>query len=56
VLVVHGLLGRFSVLDVLVHLSRIYKVKLGDGWAVAEIPRASAKILEKLDNHITQNL
>jgi len=56
VLVEHKLLARFSVLDVLVHLSRIYKIKIGDNWELSEIPKKTVKILEKLDKHITKNL
>jgi len=50
------LLVRFSVLDVLVHLSRIYKIKIGNNWELSEVPKKTLKILEKLDKHITKNL
>lgn len=55
-LVERKLLARFSVLDILVHLSRIYKIKIGNDWELSEIPKKTLKILEKLDKHITKNL
>jgi len=55
-LVERGLLGRYSVNDILVHLSRIYKLKVDGDWVISEIPKKSRQILEKLDPHITKNL
>jgi len=51
-----GLLLRFSVLDVLVALSRICMVRLDGGWVVSEVPKKTMKIFEKLDKSITKNL
>ncbi len=41
--------------DVILHLSRIYKLKIQGNWALSEIPKKSRKIIEKLDLklHIT---
>lgn len=55
-LVDRGLLKKYSPMDVLISLSRIHKLKLGDEWVISEIPKKTNQILEKLDPHITKNL
>jgi len=49
------LLKKYSVKDVIVHLSRIYKLRISDKWVLSEIPKTSRKLLEKLniELHIT---
>lgn len=49
------LLQKYSVKDVLIHLSRVYKTKIGENWMLAEIPKQSKLIMDKLDVsiHIT---
>ena len=49
------LLTNLSPKDVILHLSRIYKLKIEGKWILSEIPKKSRKIIEKLDLtvHIT---
>ncbi len=47
------LLKRFSPNDVLIHLSRIYKLKIQDKWVTSEIPKKTKTIMEKINIHIT---
>jgi transposase len=49
------LLKNCSPKDVILHLSRIYKLKIEKKWILSEIPKKSRKIIEKLDFtvHIT---
>jgi len=49
------LLANCSPKDVILHLSRIYKLRIEGKWILSEIPKKSRKILEKLDFavHIT---
>lgn len=49
------LLANCSPKDVILHLSRIYKLKIEGKWILSEIPKKSRKIIEKLDItvHIT---
>jgi hypothetical protein len=46
------LLRHYSPGDVIEHLQRISKLKIGDEWKFSEIPRKSKKIMEDLDLHI----
>lgn len=48
-------LANCSPKDVILHLSRIYKLKIEGKWILSEIPKRSRKIIEKLDFtlHIT---
>jgi transposase len=50
-LVEKNLLNKFSVKDTIVHLSRIFKLKLNNEWTLSEIPKTSRIILNKLDFH-----
>lgn len=52
-LVDNKLLNNYSPHDVLIHLSRIYKLKIGDKWVTSEIPKKTRKIIEKLNIPIT---
>lgn len=47
------LLRKYSPKDVLMHLSKIHKLKIKDKWITSEIPKKSRKIIEKLDMPIT---
>jgi transposase len=41
-------LSDYSPRDVIMHLSRIYKLRIGDRWMLAEVPKSSRKVLERL--------
>src|SRR5574341_57235 len=49
------ILANCSPKDAILHLSRIYKLKIERKWILSEIPKKSRKIIEKLDLtlHIT---
>ncbi|GCC10758.1 transposase DDE domain protein [archaeon] len=47
------LLKKYSPNDVLIHLSRIYKLKVQEKWITSEIPKKTKNITEKLNIHIT---
>ena len=49
----NDLLKRYSPKDVLIHLSRIHKLKVQDQWVTSEIPKKTRDILEKLNLPIT---
>jgi transposase len=55
VLINKDLLAKCSPKDVILHLSRIYKLKIEGKWILSEIPKKTRKIMEKLDFtiHIT---
>lgn len=44
-----NLLNNYSPGDALIHLSRVYKLKIGDKWELSETPKKTRKILEKLN-------
>jgi len=46
------LLSRYSVHDVLLHLSEIRKVKINNKWKIAEIDKKTEKLLDKLNINI----
>ena len=43
-----SLLRNYSPKDILIHLSRIYKLKIQDQWLTSEIPKKTRNIMEKL--------
>ena len=47
------MLRKYSSKDVLMHLSRIYKLKINGRWATSEIPKKSRDVIEKLEIPIT---
>ena len=49
------MLRHYSPRDVIEHLERISRLKIGDEWKYSEIPKKSRKIMEELDLHIMQN-
>lgn len=52
-LVEKGLLGDYSVSDVLLYLNRYRKVKVSTHWLTLEIPKQTRKLIESLGLHIT---
>lgn len=51
----NNLLNKYSPKDIILHLSRIFKIKIGDHWRLSEIPKKSRVLSEKLgiEMHIT---
>ena len=49
----NSLMKKFSPADVLVHLSRVYRLKIQDRWITAEIPKKTRDIMGKLSIPIT---
>jgi len=47
------MIGKYSPEDVLMHLSRIYKLKVNNRWLISEIPKKSREIIEILGIPIT---
>jgi transposase len=43
-----GLLKRYSPKDVILHLSRVFRLRMGDGWVLSEVPKKPRVILERL--------
>jgi len=41
-------LSKYSVEDVVLHFSRVFKLKIGDKWVLSEIPKSSRILAEKL--------
>ncbi|MEM3265676.1 MAG: transposase [Thermoplasmata archaeon] len=46
------MLKNYSPRDVLLHLSRIHEIKVGDQWLKTEVPRKTRQIIEKIQIHI----
>ncbi len=55
VLLRKGLLKRYSPNDIVVHLSRVHKIKIGGRWTLAEVPKTTRLILQSIGMkpHIT---
>ncbi len=49
----NSLLKRYTPNDALIHLSRIYKLKIQNEWITSEIPKKNRDILEKRNMPIT---
>lgn len=47
------LLNKYSVKDVLLHLSKVYKIKINNEEILSEIPKQTRNLIEKLNLHIT---
>jgi len=47
-LLVCDLLSKYSVEDVVLHFSRVFKLRIGDKWVLSEIPKSSRVLAEKL--------
>jgi len=41
-------LSKYSVEDVVLHFSRVFKLRIGDKWVLSEIPKSSRVLAEKL--------
>ena len=52
-LVGRDLPSKYSPKDVLEHLARVQKLKIGDEWVTTEIPKKSRAVIEKLKIPIT---
>lgn len=48
-LVSKDLLSKYSTQDVILHLARVQKLKIGINWHIAEIPKKSMILIEKLE-------
>jgi transposase len=46
-------LDKYSPRDVILHLSRIFKLKIGDKWVLSEIPKSTKALMEKLKIQIS---
>ena len=42
-------LSKYSPKDVILHLSRVFNVKIGDNWVASEIPKKTRLLIEKLE-------
>ena len=49
------MLKHYSPKDVIEHLERISRLKIGDEWKYSEIPKKSMKMMEELELLIMQN-
>jgi transposase len=47
------LLKKYSVKDVLMHLSRVQRLKINEEWVLAEVPKRSGVLAGKLEMRIT---
>ena len=45
----HEMLRKYSSMDLLEHLERKSKLKIGDEWKISEIPRKSRTLIEGLE-------
>ena len=52
-LVKKELLSKFSIKDILIHLSYIKKIRINGQWHLAEITIKTKKLFDKLDYAIT---
>lgn len=43
------LLGKYSPKDVILHMARVQKLRIGINWRLAEIPKKSRILIEKLE-------
>jgi len=48
ILLEKGILKRYTPKDLILHLSRVKKLKVGGGWVLSEIPKKTRKIMEKI--------
>ena len=54
-LVSHGMLKKYSPVDVLEHLSRVQMLKVDGRWIMTEIPKKTREIIAQLEIPIIQN-
>lgn len=48
-LISRDILSKCSPKDVILHLSRVFNVKIGDNWLISEIPKKTRLLIEKLE-------
>jgi len=48
----NGMLRHYSPRDVIEHLERICRLKIGHEWKFSEIPKKSMKLMEELELQI----
>jgi transposase len=46
-------LSKYSPRDVILHLSRVFKLKIGEKWVLSEIPKLTRQLAEKLSIEIS---
>ena len=46
-------LDKYSPRDVILHLSRVFKLRIGDKWVLSEVPKSSKILMEKLKIQIS---
>jgi Transposase DDE domain len=46
-------LGKYSPMDVIMHLSRVFKLRIGDRWILSEIPKSTRTLMDKLKIQIS---
>jgi hypothetical protein len=51
-LVSKNILSKYSPKDVILHLARVQKLRIGTNWRLAEIPKKSRILIEKLGLNI----
>ncbi len=44
----NGLLRRYSPGDVMLGLSRVFKLRIGNGWVLSEVPKKPRVMLERM--------
>lgn len=49
----YGMLNKYAPVEILEYLDRIHKIKINDKWTIAEIPKTTQKILQKIKLPIT---
>jgi hypothetical protein len=47
------MLDRYSPRDVILHLSRVFKLRIGDKWVLSEIPKSTRALMDKLKTDIS---
>lgn len=55
ILLSKNMLSRYSPKDIVLHLSRVFKIRLGKDWLLSEVPKKSRIVIEKLGANIPIN-
>lgn len=48
ILLSKNMLSKYSPKDIVLHLSRVFKIKVGKDWMLSEVPKKSRIVIEKL--------
>lgn len=48
ILLSKDMLDKYSPKDIVLHLSRVFKIKVGESWLLSEVPKKSRIVIEKL--------